>query len=339
MSFELVLVILLALSFDFVNGFHDAANAIATCVSTRALSPRNAIIMARTLNFAGALAHTAVAYTIGKGLINISNQSANFGMSIVLVALVGAIGWDLITWYFGLPSSSTHALVGGMIGAGIASIGFNGLVWIGIRKVLLAMVLSPIIGIIAGTISVSILYWVFHRSHPARANKHFRWAQIGSAAWMSFSHGMNDAQTSMGIITLALITAGFIHAPSGEFPVPFYVKFMSALMMGAGTSVGGWRIIKTMGQRLVDLKPVDGFASEFSSGAVIMGMASIGAPVSTTHVITCSVMGTGAAKNFTAVRWNVVRRIISAWIFTIPGAAFIAALCWWIRVFVFGMPV
>jgi inorganic phosphate transporter, PiT family len=334
-SFELIMVIVLALAFDFVNGFHDAANAIATCVSTRALSPRNAIIMARSLNFVGALVHTAVATTIGKGLIDLAGHSN--AMSIVLVALIGAIGWDLITWYFGLPSSSTHALVGGMVGAGIAALGFKCLVWSGLRKILLAMVLSPILGVIAGLITVSILYWIFRRSHPGTANRHFRWAQIGSAAWMSFSHGMNDAQTSMGIITLALMTAGFIQATGKDaFPVPIYVKVASAIMMGVGTSAGGWRIIKTMGQRLVDLKPIDGFAAEFSSGAVIFASAWMGAPVSTTHVISCAIMGTGAAKSITSVRWNVVRRIIMAWILTIPGAGLIAIVSWWIRTLIFG---
>ena len=330
MTVELIIVIILALGFDFVNGFHDAANAIATCVSTRALSPRNAIIMARTLNFFGALAHTAVAYTIGKGLINLTDQQT--AMSIVLVALVGAISWDLITWYLGLPSSSTHALVGGMVGAGLAAIGFKCLVWSGIRKVLIAMVFSPVLGILVGLITVTILYWLFYRSHPGVANRHFRWAQVGSAALVSFAHGMNDAQTSMGIITLALITAGLIKTNGGsEFPVPVYVKLASAIMMGVGTSVGGWRIIKTMGQRMVDLKPIDGFAAEFSSGAVIIANAFLGAPVSTTHVISCSIMGTGAAKNITSVRWNVVRRIISAWVFTIPGAALISGLFWHLR--------
>ncbi len=334
-SFELIMVIVLALAFDFVNGFHDAANAIATCVSTRALSPRNAIIMARTLNFVGALAHTAVATTIGKGLIDLSGHTN--AMSIVLVALIGAIGWDLFTWHLGLPSSSTHALVGGMVGAGYAALGVSCLKWEGIRKVLLAMVLSPIFGVIAGLVTVSILYWIFRRSHPGKANRHFRWAQVGSAAWMSFSHGMNDAQTSMGIITLALLTAGFIHTTgTSEFPVPWYVMVTSAIMMGAGTSAGGWRIIKTMGQRMVDLKPVDGFAAEFSSGAVIIASAYMGAPVSTTHVISCAIMGTGAAKNLTSVRWNVVRRIISAWVFTIPGAGLIAMVCWWLRTLIFG---
>ncbi|MFA5863248.1 MAG: inorganic phosphate transporter [Phycisphaerae bacterium] len=330
MSVELIIVVILALGFDFVNGFHDAANAIATCVSTRALSPRNAILMARTLNFVGAITSTAVAYTVGKGVVNVAGHTDP--MSIVLVALIGAIGWDLITWYWGLPSSSTHALVGGLMGAGIVSIGVKCLVWKGIRKVLLAMFVSPILGAIAGLICVSILYWCFYRSHPSRANRNFRWAQIVSAAWMSFSHGMNDAQNAMGIITLALISGHWIKlAHPNDFPVPIWVMLASALAMGMGTSAGGWRIIKTMGQRMVDLKPIDGFAAETSAGAVIVGMSLLGAPISTTHVISCAIMGTGAAKNITSVRWNVVRRIIYAWVLTIPGAALIAGLAWYIR--------
>ena len=333
-SVELVIVIFLAMSFDFVNGFHDAANAIATCVSTRALSPRNAILMARTLNFTGALVHVQVAKTICENIINVSGQ--NQAMSIVLVALIGAIGWDLITWYLGLPSSSTHALVGGLMGAGLVAIGYQSWVWTGIRKVLIAMVFSPIIGVVVGLITISILYWIFRRSQPGHANRNFRWAQIGSAAWMSLSHGMSDAQTSMGIVTLALTMSHFI-STDGGFYVPWYVKLTSALMMGFGTSMGGWRIIKTMGMRMVDLKPVDGFAAEFSSGAVIMANSFFGAPVSTTHIISCSIMGTGAAKNLTNIRWGIVRRIVSAWIFTIPGAAIIAGLAWLVRSFLVGL--
>jgi len=335
-SAELIIVIFLALSFDFVNGFHDAANAIATCVSTRALSPRNAILMARTLNFIGALVHVQVAKTICENIINVQNQGQNQAMSIILVALIGAIGWDLITWYFGLPSSSTHALVGGLMGAGLVAIGYQSWVWKGISKVILAMIFSPLIGVVVGLLTVSLLYWIFRRSHPAKANRNFRWAQIASAAWMSLSHGMSDAQTSMGIITLALITANFISKDSG-FYVPWYVKLGSALMMGLGTSAGGWRIIKTMGMRMVDLKPVDGFAAEFSSGAVIMANSFLGAPVSTTHIISCSIMGTGAAKNVTNIRWNIVRRIVGAWVFTIPGAAIISAGAWYARAFLVGL--
>lgn len=325
MTIELVLVILLALTYDFVNGMQDAANAIATCVSTRALSPRNAIIMARTLNFLGAMAHTAVAYTIGKGVIQISGHPA--AMQIVLAAVIGATVWNLITWYFGLPSSCTHALVGGLLGAGVAAIGYGCIVWAGIRKIVLAMIISPVAGLVAGVLLIAALSWMFRRANPQNATRNFRWLQIVSAAWMSFSHGMNDTQNAMGIMTLGLMSAGFLT----EFHVPLWVMVAAALAMGAGTSAGGWRIIKTMGQRLVSLRPVDGFAAEASAGAVIVGMSLMGAPISTTHVISCAIMGTGAARNTTAVRWSIVKRVVGAWILTIPGAAIIGALCWWTR--------
>jgi PiT family inorganic phosphate transporter len=331
MSIELIFVIILALTFDFVNGFHDAANAIATTVSTKALSPRNAIILARTMNFLGAVVSTAVAYTIGKGVIDVSKYSDPMGL--VLMALIGAIIWDLITWYFGLPSSSTHALIGGLLGVGLMAIGHDCLVWKGITKIAIAMVLSPILGILVGMTITSILYWTFRSAPPAKAHRNFRIAQIGSATCMSFSHGMSDAQTGMGIITMALLAGGHMT----HFEVPIWVKVACALAMGAGTSAGGGRIIKTMGQRMVSLKPIDGFAAELSSGSVISSMALLGAPISTTHVISTSIMGTGAAKSITAVRWNVVRRILCAWILTIPGAALISSLCWWIKNLVEGI--
>ena len=273
---------------------------------------------------------TKVAETIGKGVIDVGNQQA--AVSIVLVAMIGAIVWDLITWYFGLPSSSTHALVGGLVGTGIVAIGTGCLQWKGLDKVIMAMVLSPILGILAGMVCVSILYWLFRNAHPSHVSRRFRLAQIGSAMWMSFSHGMNDAQNAMGIITIALLAGGHL----SHFAVPDWVKLACATAMAMGTSFGGWRIIKTMGQRMVDLKPIDGFAAELATGSVTVGMSLIGAPISTTHVVSTSIMGTGAAKNITAVRWNVVRRIVGAWVFTIPGAALIGALGWWIRSVVIG---
>jgi PiT family inorganic phosphate transporter len=330
MSIELILVVVLALCFDFVNGFHDAANAIATTVSTKALSPRNAIILARTMNFLGAVVSTAVAYTIGKGVIDVSRYSDPMGL--VLMALIGAIVWDMITWYFGLPSSSTHALVGGLLGVGIMVLGRDCLVMSGIKKIAIAMVLSPILGILVGMTITSILYWLCRSAHPTKAHRNFRIAQIGSAMCMSFSHGMSDAQTAMGIITMALMAGGHLT----HFNVPLWVKVACALAMGAGTSAGGGRIIKTMGQRMVNLKPIDGFAAELASGSVISTMALMGAPISTTHVISTSIMGTGAAKNITSVRWNVVRRILVAWVLTIPGAAIISGGCWWIKTLIEG---
>ena len=327
MTIELILVIVLALAFDFVNGFHDCANAIATCVSTRALTPKKAIIMSRTLNFVGALVSTAVAYTIGKGIVDVAMVESHYAMSIVLVGLVGAITWDLITWHFGLPSSSTHALVGGFLGAGLVAIGVKCLVWKGIRKVVLAMIISPVAGLATGLLLVALLMWLFRGAHPQKTTRNFRWGQVLSAGWMSFSHGMNDAQNAMGIITLALVVGGHLE----KFSVPLWVKLGCALAMGAGTSIGGWRIIKTMGQKMVDLKPIDGFAAEAGAGAVIVGMSLVGAPISTTHVIACTIMGTGAARRLRAVRWPVVRRILIAWVLTIPGAAIIAAACWYLR--------
>jgi PiT family inorganic phosphate transporter len=325
MSVELILLIIMALSFDYVNGFHDAANAIATTVSTRAMTPRSAVAVAWVFNFIGAMASTKVAETIGKGVIDVGTQQ--MATSIILFALIGAIAWDLITWYFGLPSSSTHAMVGGLVGVGIVAIGTGCLEWKGICKVIMAMVLSPVLGILAGMLCVSILYWLCRNAHPSSISRHFRKAQIGSAMWMSFSHGMNDAQNAMGIITIALLAGGHLN----QFAVPFWVKVACATAMAMGTSMGGWRIIKTMGQRMVDLKPIDGFAAELATGSVTVGMSLIGAPISTTHVVSTSIMGTGAAKSVTSVRWNVVRRIIGAWILTIPGAAIISAACWWIR--------
>jgi PiT family inorganic phosphate transporter len=325
MSGELILLIVLALAFDYVNGFHDAANAIATTVSTRAMTPRGAVILAWVFNFVGAMTSTKVAETIGKGVIDVgSHQTAT---SIILVAIIGAIIWDLITWYFGLPSSSTHALVGGLVGAGVMAMGTGCLEWKGLRLVVLAMVLSPVLGFLAGMCSVSALYWLFRQAHPTTISRRFRIAQIGSAVWMSFSHGMNDAQNAMGIITIALITGGHLT----HFAVPLWVKIACGTAMAMGTSFGGWRIIKTMGQRMVDLKPIDGFAAELATGAVNVSMSLIGAPISTTHVVSTSIMGTGAAKSITSVRWNVVRRIVGAWVFTIPGAAIISAAGWYLR--------
>jgi PiT family inorganic phosphate transporter len=325
MSVELIVLIILALAFDYVNGFHDAANAIATTVSTRALSPRNAVIVAWIFNFVGAMVSTKVAATIGKGVINPGDQHT--AVTIILVALIGAIIWDLITWYFGLPSSSTHALVGGMMGVGLVAIGTGCLQWKGLSLVLIAMVLSPVFGILAGMLCVSILYWLFRHAHPSSISRNFRLAQMGSAVWMSFSHGMNDAQNAMGIITIGLLAGGKL----SHFEVPFWVKLCCGIAMAAGTSMGGWRIIKTMGQSMVDLKPIDGFAAELATGSATVGMSLIGAPISTTHVVSTSIMGTGAAKNITSVRWNVVKRIVGAWVFTIPGAALISAICWWIK--------
>lgn len=318
--FLLLSVIVFALFFDFINGFHDAANAIATTVSTRALSPYRAIILARTLNFVGALAGTAVAYTIGKGVVAI--QPGQEGLIILVAALIGAIGWDIITWYFGLPSSSTHTLIGGLLGAGITAGGLGVLVLKGLKKVFLAMIISPIAGFLGGLLFVVIIFWLFKKGAPEKINRFFKGAQILSAAWMSFSHGLNDAQNAMGMITIGLVVYGILP----KFQVPLWVKMASAIAMGIGTSVGGWRIIKTMGMRVTKLQPVHGFAAETSAGLVIYIMSLFGAPISTTHVISTTIMGVGASSKLSAVRWGIVRNIVWAWILTIPGSAFIGGL-------------
>ncbi len=310
----LILVILAALWYDFVNGFHDAANAIATTVSTRALSPRQAIILARTLNFIGALLHTSVAYTIGKGVVD----STVLTLPIVFAALLGAIAWGYFTWYFGLPSSSTHALIGGMIGVSLFANDFslNILMAAGLKKIVIAMVLSPLVGFIAGGILLTVLSWSAWHFPFRKTNHIFKKVQIGSAMFMSYSHGMNDAQNAMGIITIALVSAGTI----SEFNVPLWVRIASALAIGLGTSVGGWRIIKTMGTRITKLKAIDGCTAESSAGAVIYAASSLGIPISTTHVISSAIMGSAAVGGIRNLRWKVVRQIITAWFLTIPGA-------------------
>lgn len=316
----LLSVIVFALAFDVVNGFHDAANAIATTVSTRALSPYQAIILARTLNFVGALAGTAVAYTIGKGVITL--EPGQPGLIVLVAALIGAIGWNLLTWFVGLPSSSTHALVGGLLGAGIAANGLGVLVLKGLMKIFFAMIISPIAGFLGGLFFIVIIFWLFRKGRPEKVNRFFKFAQILSASWMSFAHGLNDAQNAMGIITIGLVVYGFLP----KFDVPIWVKLASAIAMGIGTSMGGWRIIKTMGLKVTKLQPVHGFAAETSAGLVIYIMSLFGAPISTTHVISTTIMGVGSSMKLSAVRWGIVRNIVWAWIFTIPCSAAIAAL-------------
>lgn len=324
----LVLVILGALVFDFVNGFHDCANAIATTVSTRALKPGQAIFLARTLNFVGALAGTAVAYTIGKGVVDLPETRET--LVPVLAALIGAIGWDLVTWFYGLPSSSTHALVGGLLGAGVAAAGTDVIVWSGIRKIAIGMVVSPVIGFLFGLGFIVAIFWIFRRAGKG-ANRVFKVLQIVSASGMSFSHGLNDAQNAMGIVTVALLSYGYLDS----FVVPLWVKLAAAVAMGLGTGYGGWRIMKTMGMKVAKLEPVHGFAAETGAGIVIAGMSWLGVPVSTTHCISTTIMGVGASKRLSAVRWGMVGNIVVAWILTVPGAAIIAAPSYWILSLVF----
>jgi len=316
----LVLVIIAALAFDYINGFHDTANAIATCVSTRALTVKSAIFMAAFLNFAGAMVSTKVAATIGKGIVDKDNVT----QMVVLAGILGAIIWNLITWYYGLPSSSSHAIIGGLIGAVMAHAGTAALHWSGLKKIVLALILSPIIGTLVGFMFMVIIYWTFRNKAPSGLNKGFRRLQIVSAGFMAFAHGTADAQKSMGVITMALLSYGMI--PS--FDVPTWVKVACAVAMGLGTAAGGWRIIKTVGHDFVKLQPVHGFCVETASAGVILGAASIGMPVSTTHVITSTILGVGLSKRMSAVNWTVAQRILVAWVLTIPSSAVMAYACY-----------
>ncbi len=312
----LILVITTALVFDYINGFHDTANAIATCVSTRALSVKSAIIMAAFLNFAGAMVSTKVAATIGKGIVDKDNVT----QMVILAGVTGAIIWNLITWYYGLPSSSSHAIIGGIVGSVIAHTGVSALKWAGLKKIVLSFIISPIVGTIIGFLCMILVMRLFAKKAPGPLNKGFRHLQVVSAAFMAFSHGTADAQKSMGIITMALLAGGSI----STFEVPTWVKLACAIAMGLGTAAGGWRIIKTIGRDFVKLQPVHGFCVETASAGVILGASSIGMPVSTTHVITSSILGVGLSKRVTAVNWKVAQRIVVAWVLTIPASALVS---------------
>ncbi len=314
----LLLVVLLALLFDFSNGWHDSANAIATVVSTRVVSPLVAVVGAGILNIAGAFMSTAVAKMVGSGIVDPSTVT----QQMVASALAGAILWNLFTLLLGLPTSSSHALIGGMVGAAVTHGGWNTVKLSGLRSVLEAMVLSPFFGFAIGLSLMVLISWLFFRVPRGIATKIFKRLQLLSACFMAFSHGANDAQKAMGIITLALLSAGQI--PSHD--VPGWVIGACAVAMGLGTAAGGWRIVRTLGMGIVKLEPVHGFAAETGAAAVLMVTAHIGLPVSTTHTITSSVMGVGAIKRLSAVRWGVTRRILYAWLFTLPGAAVLASV-------------
>ncbi|WP_434511326.1 inorganic phosphate transporter [Desulfitobacterium sp. AusDCA] len=317
----LILVVFSALAFDYINGFHDTANAIATSVSTRALTPRRAVVLAACFNFLGALYSTGVAQTLAKDIV--SPQYAT--SEVVIAALLGAIVWNLITWYFGIPSSSSHAIIGGMIGAAAAHAGFGILHWNGLTKIVLALIFSPIAGMILGFIIMKALFFIFKRVAPSKVNHGFRKMQILSAALLAFNHGSNDAQKSMGIITLALVAVG-MQASTNLVP-PLWVKIACALAMAAGTSIGGWRIIRTMGGKIFKLEPINGFAADLSSSLVIWtatAFPGLHLPVSTTHVVSGSIMGVGSAKRVSAVRWGVAEQMLMAWVVTIPSTALIA---------------
>jgi PiT family inorganic phosphate transporter len=319
----LLAVIVLAVAFDYINGFHDTANAIATSVATRALAPAAAIAMATAFNFIGAFAGTAVAKTIGAGLVDEQTTT----QAVVAAALIGAIVWNLFTWRLGLPSSSSHALIGGLLGATIVAAGVDALKLDGIyNKVLIPLVSSPVIGFLGALTLMIVLYWAFQRVHRRTLANGFRRLQVFSAGYMAFAHGSNDAQKTMGIITLALFSAGAI--PTVE--VPDWVIVVSATALSAGTAVGGWRIMRTMGHRVVELEPISGFAAETTGASVILGAAQLGMPVSTTHVISSAIMGVGTARGPKGVRWGVARSILVAWVLTIPAAGFVGAMTWYV---------
>ena len=316
LPFLLVLIVLVALVFDFTNGAHDSANAIATVVSTKVLSPRTAVVMAAVLNLGGALLGDEVAATLGKGVVNPEVGAGS--QVLVLAGLVGAIGWNLITWYAGIPSSSSHALIGGLIGAAVAHAGFNSLNGPSIgEKILLPLVLSPLAGFLAGFLMMNLITLLFWHVNRHKANGLFHRLQVLSAAFMATSHGLNDAQKTMGIITLALFLFGEIDA----IHVPLWVKICCATAMACGTAVGGWKIVKTMGHKIFKLEPVHGFAAETSASLVIAGASMFGAPVSTTHTITASIFGVGSTKRLSAVHWGVAGNLLIAWALTIPAAA------------------
>ncbi len=315
-----VLIILVALTFDFLNGFHDAANSIATVVSTRVLSPRVAVLWAAFFNFIAAFTFgTAVAQTLGKGLIDLKQVN----LYVILAGLGGAIFWDILTWYFGLPVSSSHALMGGYAGAAIAKAGWGAIIPAGWTKTLLFIFLSPVIGLLVGGGLMVAVYWIFRHATPQRVDRHFRKLQLLSAAAFSLGHGTNDAQKTMGVIAGVLFTSGMLN----HFFVPFWVVLMAHAAIALGTLAGGWRIVKTMGMRITKLKPVGGFCAETAAAASILGNALAGIPVSTTHTIAGGIMGVGSIQRYSAVHWGVAKSILWAWILTIPVSGLAAALC------------
>ncbi|PFG35137.1 inorganic phosphate transporter [Sanguibacter antarcticus] len=318
-----ILVVALALGFDYTNGFHDAANAIATSVSTRALTPRAALLMAAVMNFAGALLGTEVAETIAKSIVNLDGAPPHQALVVVVCALVGAITWNLITWWFGLPSSSTHALIGGLVGAGlVAGLGVYGSAIV--DKVVLPMIISPLVGfVLAFAVMVAVL-WIFRNASPSKTTRRFRISQTASAAAMALGHGLQDAQKTMGVIYMALLTVGWADADDG---IPIWVKLSAATAISLGTYSGGWRIMRTLGRKIIELDPARGFVAESVSAIVLYVNAFVlHAPVSTTHTITSAIMGVGATKRLSAVRWGVAKNIGIAWVLTIPAAAAVAAL-------------
>ena len=327
----MAVVILLAMAFNYTNGFHDAANAIATSVSTRALTPRIALVMAAVMNLVGAFAGTKVAKTVGSGIID--PPQGNQGLVICAAALIGAILWNLLTWWLGLPSSSSHALIGGLGGAALAA-GAD-VLWGGIGEdVVIPMIVSPIVGILLGYGVMLAILWIFRHAHPGRVSRGFRYAQTVSAAAMAFGHGLQDAAKTAGVVVLALTVGGY--QAVGDDSIPLWVLFLSAIVISLGTYSGGWRIMRTLGRRIIHLDPPHGFAAESSAAGILYtaGMA-FGAPISTTHTITSSIMGVGATRRLSAVRWGVAGNIVGAWVLTFPGAGLAAALSYGVLAMIF----
>ncbi|GIO33597.1 MULTISPECIES: inorganic phosphate transporter [Paenibacillus] len=314
------IVIFLALAFDFINGFHDTANAIATSVSTRALKPRTAIILAAIMNFVGAIMFTGVAKKIGGSVAD--PASLDNGIEVVIATLLAAIIWNLATWWLGIPSSSSHALIGALAGAVFVGAGSNHVKWSGFVEIVEGLLLSPLIAFVVGYIIMTILKWIFAKKSPHTVNKGFRMMQIVTAAAQSFTHGTNDAQKAMGIITFALVSSGRLE----HLEVPLWVKIAAATSMALGTSIGGWKIIKTMGTKIFKIEPINGFAADFTSASVIFGATLLHLPVSTTHAVTSAILGVGSAKRFSEVKWSLAGRIVVTWFITIPISAVLAGI-------------
>lgn len=326
----LIAVIAVALAFEFINGFHDCANAIATVVSTKVLSPKQAVLFGASLEFIGALTGTHVAKTIGSGIVN----GEMITLTVIFCALLAAVLWNLFTWWLGLPSSSSHALIGGLLGATIVKAGFSAVHFNTLMdKVIIPMLTSPVLGFCAGFMLMLLLAWiiVISKAHPDKVNKKFRKLQLLSSGLMALSHGSNDAQKTMGIITLALMAGGVLHkGPSGEFEIPIYVILACAITMAAGTMNGGWKIIKTMGHKIIRLKPIHGFAAETSAAGLILTASHFGIPLSTTHVISTAIMGVGSTLHAHAVKWKIVGNIVTAWIVTIPACMILSSIIYYL---------
>jgi inorganic phosphate transporter, PiT family len=319
-----ILIVIGALAFDFINGFHDTANAIATSVSTKALKPRHAILLAAVMNFVGAMTFTGVAKTITKDIVD--PFTLQNGSIVILAALIAAIFWNLLTWYYGIPSSSSHAIIGSIAGAALAASGFGALNYTGFLKILQALIISPLLAFGVGFIIYSIFKVIFKNNNLTRTNRNFRYFQVATAALQSFTHGTNDAQKAMGIITMALIANNYLTTSD----IPFWVQFSCALAMGLGTSVGGWKIIKTVGGNIMKIRPVNGVAADLTGALVIFGATYIHLPVSTTHVIASGILGVGTAHRVKGVKWTTAQRMLITWVITLPISATVAAISYFI---------